>query len=349
VNATNSNGDESASLVELGFQLEERRFDPEKQPPEATALLKLSGRTIATRGNLVAMSGQAKSGKSHGLAAIIASSLGGEGDFLGFEAPNEAGAGMIYLDCEQSREDFHKLMATAMRRASVHQLPDWFNAYHLTGWEPRNIWNAIEYLTTEASALYGGMHMLLIDGYADLLNDPNDAEESFGLVRRLMALAERIDCAIAGVLHQNAGGDSLKMRGHLGSQIERKCQTVVTFKRSEDAIVAFTSQSRGAPIFEDQGSRFAWSEEDKMFVSLESKAQVKQDSKARELIELANAAIRADGSVPYADLIPRIMELCAVKESMAKKRIALMRRDGFLKTVTATGYYTLGRRCNEVS
>lgn len=328
--------------LNMEFLLAECRFDPEKPPLSYPAVVKLNGTPIASVGNLIAFSGQSKSGKSHGLAAIISSALAelqNNFDFLGFECPNPDKKALIYIDAEQSKEDFYKLMSEALKRANINHSPDWFYAFHLTGKEPELIIHAIEEATQKAEKNHSGTLLLLIDGYADLVNSPNDENECFHRVRLLMELAEKIQAPIIGVLHHNPGNE-LKMRGHLGSQIERKSQTVITFKKSKEIITAYTTQSRGVPIPENLGSNFAWNIDAGMFLSVKNNTEVKKTDKEKESRELAIDAMQSDTEISYTELLERLMELTGNKKSSAQKKVAALRKEGFLKQ--DSGMWKLG-------
>jgi hypothetical protein len=133
------------------------------------------------------------------------------------------------------------------------------------------------------------------------------------------------------------------MRGHFGSELERKAQTVLALKRDNaDAITAYATKTRGRPIPEREGARFAWDEEAKMFLTTSSKSEIQSGKKTQERAELVRAAIRQDCSLTHSELTARIAELEGIKPDAAKKRIAVLRREGFVKVVAATCYYAKG-------
>ena len=149
----------------------------------------------------------------------------------------------------------------------------------------------------------------MIDGYADLIGDVNDAEQSNQLVSELMAAAEKFNVAIVGVLHLNPGSEE-KSRGHLGSQLGRKSQTVLQIKRDGDRRVMFTQRARKKPLDEKDGVVFEWSDQKHGFVELDF---TPGDAKAFELREkrrsLLNDIILATGVTSWSvdDLDAAIM------------------------------------------
>jgi len=67
-----------------------------------------------------------------------------------------------------------------------------------------------------------------IDGYVDMLDNFNDLVESTEFTQSLMKYSTISKAHITGVLHLNPGQD--KARGHLGTILQQKCETVVIIK-----------------------------------------------------------------------------------------------------------------------
>lgn len=330
--------------TELLTKYERRRFNIEAEPPEVEPVLTLGGTPVGTRGNVVFLGGQSGSGKSHSLAAAIASSFAAkDADCLGWELANPDGKAVIYLDFEQSEQDFYRLLKGACRRAGVESPPEWLEAFNLTGAEPNEAFILLNAIMEKAAADFGGVACVFIDGIADLINSPNDEQQAFAIVREAHALAVKFDTVLFSVLHHNAGADSFKMRGHIGSQAERKGETVLTVKRQSDgAIVIFSTKSRHAPIFEKDAPRFAWDDERGGFVSVASAGQIRDDAKAEQRRELATAIFAGQaGTLTHAEAVNRIVELEGIKSDAAKKRLGVLRNGGFVKICSYSGQYSL--------
>lgn len=319
--------------------LEARRFDPLRPPPPVRNIVTLQGVTIATQGNITVFAGQSKSGKSNGLAAIIAACLAPDPDqcdLLGFRCDNPEEKAVIYLDAEQSKQHFHNLLSTAMHRAGLDPettpAPPWLHAYNVKGWEPEQINKAVEALIYKAKNAHGGTHLVMIDGYADLVKSPNDEAESNDLIRRLSTIADEAETSIIGVIHYNAGSPVEKVRGHIGSQAERKCEAIVKFERKNEVITVYTTHARSAPVSEANGSRFEYSTDRGMFVSLPRLAEVKADKKTADLKQLAVDAFNGDAELSYTDLCKRIKELEAYtdKSNMDRKKVSELHKKRFI-------------------
>lgn len=106
----------------------ESRLDLSKEPPREEVRFYLNGVGVASPGDLIAIYGPAKAGKSAVVGAIIASCFAGSDsdvrrDFLGFSAtPGDLG-GIVHIDTEQRRFDHWRLIATALRRAGLNPNP----------------------------------------------------------------------------------------------------------------------------------------------------------------------------------------------------------------------------------
>ncbi len=115
----------------------------------------------------------------------------------------------------------------------------------------------------ESAHDFNGLFAVIVDGVADLVLDVNDAKECNALVAKLHALAIKYDCPdrIICVIHENPNADTGKMRGHLGSQLERKAESNLRLRKKEDVTVVFSDrQRRRAPILESATDRASPSE-----------------------------------------------------------------------------------------
>jgi hypothetical protein len=335
-----------------GIDLAPYLWNPEERPPEIEPILTLKDTPIGTAGNLGLLSGQAKTAKSHSIGAMLASAMADPDnlpDCLGFHLPNPAEHAVIYIDFEQSASDFDTLIRSSLRRAGASIPPPWLQALHLTSQAPTRGRDILREAMRQGAESFGGIRAVIVDGIADLIASPNDEAESFELVRWLHELAIEHSCLLLGVLHLNPSGEVFqKMRGHLGSQAERKAETVLTLKKgSDDVVSCFTSKSRHQPIPESQAVRFAWDTELGMFRTTSDAAEVRSNAKAEERAKLARDVFAVNHALSHADTVSRIVDLEGIKVDAAKKRLGVLRRENFVKVQPATGFYSLGERGRE--
>jgi hypothetical protein len=321
--------------------LKARRFDPNAKPPEMRVRFTMLGVVIATPGNLAAITAQAKVGKSALMQAFTAATMNDSEDIdtLGVKGFNKEGFGVIYFDTEQSKDDFWRAIDRAKRRATTPEIPAWFSSYAIGDLNCHIQRRALAIRMADAQAQFGGIHSVIIDGVADMVLDVNDAEECNHFVAELFNLATTYDCSIICVIHKNPGSD--KTRGHLGSQIERKAETNLTLEKEDDQTVVFSLKQRRAPIYKQDGARFAWSEEAGMHVSVAASGRVKMTATMKEWERHAVAAFGAGKPLKFTELSTSLVKISGKSEATANRQIAKLLEAGVLTYKGSLGEYSL--------
>jgi hypothetical protein len=305
-----------------------RFFSSAEKIPKPIPRFLINGKAVCTAGNLTTIISQAKGGKSAFTGAMIAAAIcadrGAERDTLGITATAPGGKVLLHVDTELSRHDHQEHILRQLRRAGVDQEPIWLHAPSLTDLSPTERHRALPVLMQYAHR-EAGLFATILDGGADLVNDVNDTEESNGFVAELHALAIRYDCPIISVVHENPGGDSGKMRGHFGSQLERKAESNLRLRKVDEITVVFGEKNRGAPILERDGPRFIWSDEAGMHVSVASKGSEKDAEEIEEMRGLARRVF-SEGTLRYSDACDRIEAIRHMKDGGGGKWFTRMKK-----------------------
>ena len=113
---------------------------------------------------------------------------------------------------------------------------------------------------------YGGIQMVVIDGIADLIRCANDEAESIAIIDELYRLAGIYKTCIITVLHFVPNG--LKLRGHLGSELQRKAATILSIEKDENPAVSVVKALKvrdGSPL-DVPLMQFSWNREIGMFI-----------------------------------------------------------------------------------
>ncbi len=319
----------------ISESLARRRFDSRRVPPPLRVVYSLAGHTIATPGNLVAISAHAKAGKSAAVSAIIASVMAGRSDVdtLSFASSNPAGFALVHFDTEQAPDDCWYGDDRALKRAGIEREPAWFFSYHLKGLSCREALAHVTEGLSEAAEKCGGLHSCLIDGIADLVPDVNKPDEANAFVSQLEGLAVRYDCPIIGVIHFNPGTE--KTRGHLGSQFERKSETNLRLDKVGDVTTMWSDKQRRAPIPKESGPCFSWSDSAGMHVSCETLQRTKDAEKAETLQMLADDAFSERPSMRYADLVSTLKKTMRVSTATAERKVQEMAKFKIIKKSVA--------------
>lgn len=334
---------ETDPSIALTMLLDARRFDIDNPPPPAVAVFKLREAIIATSGNLVSVQGKAKAGKSALLAALMASTMEPDNDCLGLVSENSNGFALIHIDTEQSPHDHHQLVRRALRRAGKDRPPKWLRSFSLADVPAAQRRAALAVELERAQAACGGILAVILDGVGDLCPVLNDPKEELEFVDELHQMAIQFKTVIVCVLHENPNSDSGKMRGHLGSQLERKAETPLRLEKNGDGVTTiFADRARHCHLPKESGATFAWCDAAKMHVSVASARDTKYEDKKAEAATLA-AEVFKDSGLPFmawADVHRKIETLTKLSPSGARRRFEQMLK---LKVITknSAGDYRL--------
>lgn len=334
--------------------LKARRFDPEKEPPPMRIVYSINKIVVSTPGNITAVIAPAKVGKSALMSAFTAAAMSpdpSEVDLLGVEGYNEKGFGFLFIDTEQAPDDFWHGVNRAKRRARLDAMPAWLDAYTVADLPAPVARKAIAIKMADMAFEFGGIHVVVIDGVADLVLDVNDAKECNELVAELHSLSIRYDCSVIVVLHLNPGSD--KARGHLGSQIERKAESNLKIEKDDTVSVVWSAKQRRAPIEKAFGPRFTWSEEQKMHVSIagdDTGLTLKQQRKVMDWVELGESVLKPGETMRWSQLIAALQEARSTpnktpSEDTARRWINEMKKANVI-TVTF-GEYALNPKLSD--
>lgn len=99
-----------------------------------------------------------------------------------------------------------------------------------------------EYIREWRSTTDSKSHLLVFaDVFTDFISDFNSAPAAFDFIDFMNSMADQHNTTIIGVIHENPSNE--KARGHLGTELENKCSTVLQIKR-------FDSDNEGRPVFQ---------------------------------------------------------------------------------------------------
>lgn len=331
-----------------------RAYDHAKKLPKPDRIYSINGTTVCTPGNLSTIYSQAKTGKSSFLAAMMAATMAKPEsgcDCLGVEGPNYARHAVLHFDTEQSPYDWQQLVATTLRRAKLAEPPPWLMSFTIAGMEASKAERFIHSALRLARKRHGGIHSIFIDGIADLVNDPNSADECFPLITRLHAAAIEYQTAIVNILHLNpaAKDKADKGRGHLGSQMERKCESNLTLKKEgEITVLSAEGRQRGRPIPPDKAPAFRWSDDHQMHISCAQPAEEGQTSERKPMGRPSKYRVedlvgsfpnKGEPPQPLNTIHRKLATVSSISLSALKDLVQRMTSDGLVeRTETASGY-----------
>ena len=287
--------------------------DMSKQLPDEQPLISIDGSCICSRGNISAICGEAKSKKTFLASALVASAMVIPLDRLNNfkNVDKDMNMNVLWVDTEQGERHVRRVIdrISEMTGAKMGGLVT----------EPRLMTLSLRELSpmdrytvmNEAIKRYP-FDLIVIDGIADLQRNTNDLEESDALVGALMALSTNTNTHILCVLHTNPGSD--KARGHLGSSLQRKAETVIFVHRNGECSVVEPQFCRNEPF-----ERFAFrvSEE-----GIPEMCDIPQ-SESSDINDRIVTILQSEygGAVERTTLRNKIMEVLSLNRTTALMRI----------------------------
>ena len=324
-------------------------LDFNNPPPVAHMIVSVNDVPLGTQGNLLCITGGEGTGKSNYVAALIAGAVKPENaegiDTLGVSIEgNPKGKAVLFYDTEQSEVQLYKNVSTLLRRCGRDTMPEWFKAYCLTGMSRKERLKSIVLSMDKFHYQYGGIHLVVIDGIADLIRCANDEAESIAVVEELYRLAGIYNTCIVTVLHFIPNG--LKLRGHLGSELQRKAAAILSIEKDTKPAVSVVKALKvrdGSPL-DVPLMQFAWDKEKAMHAYLGEKPKEEKDRrKEEELVAVARELFSRKRFIGYMELSEELQAAFEVKERTAKSYIRFMReKEIIVKSPDSPNSYMLG-------
>ena len=214
---------ENVSLVD---QLAMLRITASSQIPAHEFLFSWNGTPCFARGELVAVTGKAKSGKTY-LNSLLMSACAG-GDRLGLSRISEKPLRVVWIDTEQSEDTTCEILRDRIG-SMTGKTPD-ENLYHV--FNLRKIkWQDRLSLVLSAIAICQP-DLVIFDGIRDVVGDINDYTEAQNTIGQLLHVASDFHPCIVCVLHQNKAVEDKTLRGALGTELQNK--SFETYECSKD-------------------------------------------------------------------------------------------------------------------
>ena len=220
-------------------RLERRRITPDSMIPKRRFLFEMFDKPCFARGELVGITGRAKSGKTFFTSILMA--LGVCGEVLGIKRIDSKPLRVLWYDTEQSEESTQEILCDRIMRLwqrnmseceSIKNFPsEMFDIFNVRA----DAWQDRMPLLEEAILEYKP-DLVILDGIRDLVNDINDGILSQQVIERLMNLASETDCCIVSVLHQNKASEDKNLRGWIGTELTYKSFEVYECSKDSDSI-----------------------------------------------------------------------------------------------------------------
>jgi hypothetical protein len=211
--------------------LKRARIDPKIEPEETPLIASIDSTPFATLGNFSCIIGKAKSKKTFLMTLIVATFLKGEVSIL--QAYTASGKKrVIWFDTEQSRNHVVKAYRRALAISCEAEFYD-IEVYDLRPFSPKERLEMISQVLREQNP-DNDIAFVVIDGIRDLVTDINDPVQATDITTWLMKVTGDKLLHVCTVLHQNKSDNNA--RGHLGTEIVNKAETVLSVTKDSDTI-----------------------------------------------------------------------------------------------------------------
>lgn len=253
------------SEQEQGFDYEywykQCLIDLNKEYPEPETLLSIGHHEEAgiqkknptfTKGEMSTLAAKSKTKKTYFKSVLAASFIGGNisNYFPHIITHRKKDVQIIDVDTEQGPYYAANAMKRVEKMCGV-KYPNYypFGIKQMHNNEDR--FKLVEGFLTDPKHS-GKVSILLLDGVADICTDPNDRNESEKVIHLLQRFTQS-GVHVINVIHKNVTSDKLK--GHLGSMLVEKCETVIelvnTNKRKKNAPIQVINRDSRGPSFDD--------------------------------------------------------------------------------------------------
>jgi archaellum biogenesis ATPase FlaH len=309
-------------IMEITNIIQDAHFvDIDRIQPEP--IITIGGRTVATQGNFITISGLPKSFKTSWVFYMIASGLLKKSIF-DMQVKIEPTDEIILIDTEQSVFDFARQVKILKYSLKSKNLPSNFNAYLFRKYEPEQIIQSINTLMAVRKP-----KLVILDNITELVNNPNDIPESKKFIQFLKRITDEYNCVIICILHLSKS--NLSTLGNLGSYADRAAQTTLKVTMDKD-----TQISTLEAVFMRSDMYFnpisiQYSETEKTFVQTES-VEKKKPSRKFDLGEITedihrvrvNLIFQKYKDISYKELVQEIKNYYGVGDNLSKKVVSFL-------------------------
>ena len=236
---------------ELIAKLKKDRITADKELPPMEFLLKLFDVPCCPRGELVAFTGKAKSGKTFVMSMMMAAATAAEA--LAFHRTTFEPLQVLWIDTEQSDQSTQDILRNRLipmvvssppklggvrgglneRTDSLVQTTPPAGTPPDSGGEsfPEGLYDIFNVRTESwqermplllAAIDLCHPDLVILDGVRDLVDDINNGQLAHDVTERLMRVAQQARCCIVCVIHQNKAAEDRTLRGSIGTELTNK-------------------------------------------------------------------------------------------------------------------------------
>lgn len=246
--------------------LESRRILPNTEVTPHQFLFSWNDKPCFARGELVALTGKAKSGKTYLCSLLMALAI--KQQIMGIQRIQEDPLKVLWIDTEQSADSTHEILSLRMTQLLGQAVPN--EQYFVYNFRQDN-WQ--ERLSLVIACInQHNPDLVIFDGIRDVVGDINNYQEAQNVLGKLLSLASVSNACIVCVLHQNKSLEDKTLRGALGTELQNK--SFETYECHKDPDTRIFSMRQTATRKYDITTKLEWTVNDEgLPVTEESKPE----------------------------------------------------------------------------
>ena len=246
--------------------IDARRITPSTEVQAHQFLFKWNDIPCFARGELVALTGKAKSGKTYVCSLLMA--LAVKSQIMGIQRIQDDPLKVLWIDTEQSTDSTHEILSLRIGKLIEQEVPN--DQYFVYNFRQDNWQDRLSLVLACISKHQPDL--VIFDGIRDVVGDINNYQEAQTVLGKMLSIASWSNACIVCVLHQNKSLEDKTLRGALGTELQNKsfetyeCQKdpdtrifsmhqVATRKYDITQKLEFTVDQDGLPVMEEEGAR----------------------------------------------------------------------------------------------
>jgi hypothetical protein len=315
-------------------------LDPKLQVEKPPTIITINGQSCMTAGSFSVIIGRAKARKGFFVGSITAAAASGSCTIDGIKGNfNDGKTGVLYFDTEQGAYWGHKAHNRIIKAIGI-DLPNNMLYSDLQQHTPAERLKIIETAILERNDI----SVVVIDGIRDLISSINDESQATEMTSYILRWCATKKIHVVCILHQNK--NDLNARGHIGSELINKAETVISVTKEKEDWVSTVKQEY---CRDREFNFFSFCVDDDDLPRLTD--QVKKPAvtkKNDEELKRFEFVFKDHERMNRALVVEKYMDASGLKESSAEKHIAAALVKGIIYK-DDNGVYTFSQFTTEIN
>ena len=241
--------------------IDARRILPSSEITPHQFLFEWNNQPCFARGELVALTGKAKSGKTYVCSILMA--LAVKPQVMGIQRIQEDPLKVLWIDTEQSSDSTQEILCLRIGKLIEQDIPD--EQYFVYNFR-QDDWQERLNLVLSCISIHQP-DLVIFDGIRDVVGDINNYQEAQTVLSKMLSIASWSNACIVCVLHQNKSLEDKTLRGALGTELQNK--SFETYECQKDPDTRIFSMRQVATRKYDITQKLEWTVDDEGLPILE--------------------------------------------------------------------------------